>query len=164
MVTDTWQKVGGSTNNVTLTYDGYGTLITPTNTYTNVVRVKEDYGSGAIDYQWYALNPLISIMVYDHNTNTLYYTGATVTGISEQNYPATTVNIYPNPTSDQFYIEANTTDKLNVDLYDVNGRHVFSKSVNNKSNINVTTLDDGIYTLTIKTVDHVINKKLAILH
>ena len=71
--------------------------------------------------------------------------------------------IYPNPTSDQFFIETNTTDKLNVDLYDVNGRHVFSKSVSGKSNINVTTLDEGIYTLTIKTADRAINKKLVIL-
>jgi hypothetical protein len=73
------------------------------------------------------------------------------------------INIYPNPTSDQFYIETNTTDKLNVDLYDVNGRHVFSANVNNKSNISVATLDNGVYTLTIKTADRVINKKIAIV-
>ncbi|MBK8367727.1 MAG: SBBP repeat-containing protein [Bacteroidetes bacterium] len=71
--------------------------------------------------------------------------------------------IYPNPTSDQFFIVANTTDKLVVDMYDVNGRHVFSKSVSDKSNIDVTTLIEGIYNLTIKTVDRVINKKLVIL-
>ena len=73
------------------------------------------------------------------------------------------VTIYPNPTSDQFFIEANTTDKLNVDLYDVNGRHVFSSTVMDKSNINVATLDNGAYTLTIKTPGRIINKKLIIL-
>ena len=73
------------------------------------------------------------------------------------------VEIYPNPTSDQFYIRTNTTDKLTVDLYDVNGRHVFSSSVIDKEIINVTTLDNGAYTLTIKTEDRVINKKLIIL-
>ena len=73
------------------------------------------------------------------------------------------INIYPNPTSDQFYIDANTTAKLNIDLYDVNGRHVFSKNVSDKSNIDVTNLDEGIYTLTIKTGDQVLNKKLVIL-
>ncbi|HWY37109.1 MAG TPA: T9SS type A sorting domain-containing protein [Bacteroidia bacterium] len=71
--------------------------------------------------------------------------------------------IYPNPTSNQFYIETNTTDKLTVDLYDVNGRHVYSASAMDKSNINVATLDEGIYTMTIKSVDYVTNKKLVIV-
>jgi len=74
------------------------------------------------------------------------------------------VAIYPNPTSDQFFIDASTSDKLTVDLFDLNGRHVFSKSVSAKSNINVTDLNNGVYNLTIKTVDRVINKKLVIVH
>jgi len=73
------------------------------------------------------------------------------------------IKIYPNPTSDQFYIEANATDNLNVDLYDVNGRHVFSTSVSDKENINVAALENGIYTLTIKSIDRVTNKKLVIV-
>ncbi|MBI3512165.1 MAG: T9SS type A sorting domain-containing protein [Bacteroidetes bacterium] len=76
---------------------------------------------------------------------------------------AAEIFIFPNPTSDQFFIEANSTDKLSVDLYDVNGRHVYSASVSDKENINVATLDNGVYTLTIKTADRVINKKLVIL-
>ena len=50
-----------------------------------------------------------------------------------------------------------------MDLYDLNGRHVYSTSVSDKENINVATLDNGAYTLTIKTADRVINKKLVIL-
>jgi len=73
------------------------------------------------------------------------------------------INIYPNPTSDQFYIKTNLTAKLNVDLYDVNGRHVFSKSISDKSAIDVKTLNEGIYSLIIKTADRIINKKLVIL-
>ena len=72
-------------------------------------------------------------------------------------------SIYPNPTSDQFFIDANTTDKLTVDLFDVNGRHVFNANLRDKENINVASLDNGAYTLTIKTADRVINKKLVIL-
>ncbi len=86
--------------------------------------------------------------------------GCGIYGINQ--YLESFIRIYPNPTSDQFFIETNTTDKLNVDLYDVNGRHVFSTSVMDKSNIDVTTLDNGAYTLTIKSVDRVTNKKLVI--
>ncbi len=85
-------------------------------------------------------------------------------GIEQLSKKNNQININPNPTSDQFYIETNATDKLNVDLFDVNGRHVFSTSVMGKSNISVATLDNGIYTMTIKTVDRVINKKLVIVH
>ena len=85
-------------------------------------------------------------------------------GVAEIDENNNQLNIYPNPTSDQLFIDANATDKLNVDLYDVNGRHVFSASVKDKSNISVATLDNGIYTLTIKTADRVINKKLVIVH
>ncbi len=74
-----------------------------------------------------------------------------------------TFQIYPNPTSDQFYIEANTTDKLTVDLFDMKGRRVLNAIVSDKSNINVTTLPNGIYTLTIKSADRVTNQKLVIV-
>jgi hypothetical protein len=83
-------------------------------------------------------------------------------GVANFNNKQETI-IYPNPTSDQFFVETNTTDKLTVDLYDVNGRHVFNASIRNKSNINVTTLDEGVYTLTIKMTDRIINKKLVIV-
>jgi hypothetical protein len=73
------------------------------------------------------------------------------------------ISIYPNPTSDQFFIDANTTDKLIVDLFDLNGRHVFSAIVNNKSNIDVKNLNEGVYSLTIKTTNRIINKKLVIV-
>lgn len=73
------------------------------------------------------------------------------------------INIYPNPTNDQFYIDANTTDKLNVDLYDVKGRHVFSAKVSDKSNIKVANLDGGIYSMIIRTANSITNKKLIIL-
>ena len=85
------------------------------------------------------------------------------TNINNNIKSSTQITIYPNPTSDQFFIETNVTDKLNVDLYDVNGRHVLSTSVMDKSNINVAFLDNGTYTLTIKTADRVINKRLVIL-
>jgi hypothetical protein len=73
------------------------------------------------------------------------------------------LNIYPNPTSDNFYINANTTDKLDVDLYDLNGRHVFNTKTMDRSTINVSSLSQGIYSLIIKTADRVINKKLVII-
>ena len=73
------------------------------------------------------------------------------------------LSIFPNPTSDRFYIETNTTDKIIVDLYDVNGRHMFNKSVNNKETIEVSNLNEGVYYLSIKTENSITNKKLVII-
>ncbi len=43
-------------------------------------------------------------MIYDHNTNRLYFMGVTVTDVSEQNYSYTTVDIYPNPANGNLFI------------------------------------------------------------
>lgn len=139
---DTWQKVAGPTNSVTITYDGYGTLITPTNTYSNIVRVKEDYGGGVIDYQWYALNPLISLMAYNFSTNKLYYTGATVTGVTEQNKSHLSVNVYPNPSEGKFFIKTENKTML-MEIYNSVGEKILSE--NNSNEINLSQFPKGIY-------------------
>jgi bacillolysin len=74
------------------------------------------------------------------------------------------IKVFPNPANDQFFIDANTTDKLNVSLFDVSGKKVLSENVNDKSNINVYNLQEGVYTVRIKTSGSIINKKLIILH
>jgi len=103
-----------------------------------------------------------NLYIADTFNNEIRMITGLVTGINSFVINNIETVIYPNPTSDQFYIEANTTNKLTVDLYDVNGRNVFSANVKDKSNINVTTLDNGIYTLTIKSFDRMTNKKLVI--
>lgn len=92
--------------------------------------------------------------------NTCYpFTGASVKDFKFQEG----ILVFPNPSNTYFIIETNTADKQTADLYDVNGSHVFSASVSDKEIINVAALDEGIYTLTIKTADRVVNKKLVIL-
>lgn len=88
---------------------------------------------------------------------------AVATAIEQATSTNQQIIVYPNPASNQFFIETGMADKLITDLYDVNGRHVFSKSVSDKSNIDVTNLNEGIYTLTIKTTNWVIIKKLVIV-
>lgn len=160
--TDTWQKVGGSVSNVTLTYDGYGTLITPTATYTNVVRIKEDYGNSAVDYQWYTLNPLMGVMINDHNTNRLYFMGVTATSVFEQNHQVTTVNIYPNPASNK--ITVNSSTKINaIEIYNLLGENIYqSNVVSTKAEIDLTNQAKGIYFLKIYDGRTILTKKIVI--
>jgi hypothetical protein len=150
---DTWQKSGSAPKSVALTYDGYGTLITPSKTYTNIVRIKYDYGNGGVDYQWYALDPLISIMVYDHNSNALYYTGAVVAIVAEHSTPSIAVSIYPNPftraailkvTSEVLFKNAKLT------IYNALGKEIKSLAVSaSEISINRDGLGGGTYVYTL---------------
>ncbi|HEX5317469.1 MAG TPA: choice-of-anchor D domain-containing protein [Candidatus Kapabacteria bacterium] len=69
-LTDGWQKVGGSPDHVTVRFDGYGTLITPKASH-QVMRIAMDYGQGAVDYNWWTLDPLMLVAAYSHNGNIL---------------------------------------------------------------------------------------------
>lgn len=70
--------------------------------------------------------------------------------------------LYPNPANTNFRIETINSKKITVDLYDANGRIVLSNIIRNTTNIDVAHLLEGIYTLSIKTGDRVVNKKLII--
>jgi len=59
-------------------------------------------------------------------------------------------NVYPNPTSDAINIVLPTTGKASMILTDLNGKHVFEKTIFNKSNrVSLPKLDTGYYLLQI---------------
>ncbi|MDZ4745773.1 MAG: T9SS type A sorting domain-containing protein [bacterium] len=147
--TDTWQAVGGSPNSVTITYDGYGTLITPTATYNNVVRVKEEYGSG-VDYQWYILEPLMSVLVYSNGTNAFYLTSATqTTDVVDNNRLALSVVVFPNPATDKFVLrfgDYSFPENATLRLLDVAGRVIKQMPLNATSTtIELDNIGAGVY-------------------
>jgi hypothetical protein len=74
------------------------------------------------------------------------------------------VHLYPNPANEQCIIETSTTEIQTIELFDSDGRRVFSKSLTGNAIINLAMLDEGIYTLTVKTADRVLNEKLIIIH
>ncbi|MCC6252639.1 MAG: T9SS type A sorting domain-containing protein [Bacteroidia bacterium] len=164
-VNDTYQKVGESVNNVTLTYDGYGTLVTPSITYTNVVRVKEDYGGGAIDYQWYILNPFMSIAIFDHNFNRLYHFGASqATDITDQNNLQMQVSVYPNPAADYITI-TNIPNGSTIKITDITGRTFYSAENNNeKTTISTTKFVNGVYFIQVANSSLIATRKFVVNH
>ncbi len=80
------------------------------------------------------------------------------TSINNQN--SRILNIYPNPTSDYFYIEG---IKANIDhkliLYDIQGKVIFEKIIKEKSVIDISDIEKGIY---IIKLDEYILKVLKI--
>ena len=74
------------------------------------------------------------------------------------------IHFYPNPAIDKLYVETNTAENIHLELFDMNGLHVLNVNVNNKSSIDITTLENGIYTLVMNTASRSITKKLVIVH
>jgi len=85
-------------------------------------------------------------------------------GINQNLLFTDNILVYPNPTYDQFIVETNSADKMTIQLFDLNGRLLFVKSVNGKEKIDIANLNEGVYTLTIKSTDKIVNRKLAIIH
>lgn len=119
-------------------------------------------------YSWTGTVPGIAgsstdLNVFNGNMAALNtFMGCITTDIQSNNL-LNSVVIHPNPTSGQFIIEANSTEKLTIDVFDLNGRHVFNKTISAKANIDLSNLDEGMYTVTIKSGEQVANKKLVIV-
>ncbi len=77
------------------------------------------------------------------------------------------VKIWPNPAKDKLNINfGNLVNDAIVKLYDIQGRivynQVFKNVYNSSANINVESLANGVYTLTINSGNQVLNKKIVI--
>ncbi|OJW83395.1 MAG: hypothetical protein BGO69_00440 [Bacteroidetes bacterium 46-16] len=125
-VTDTFYKNAVGPYTVTMSYDGYGTLVTPFATYTNVVRMKRSFGGNDYYYDWYTTSPYLEIVVsYDNNTSKYTFIGTGTTGIKNSTANKTTVQVYPDPLTETATVSVNTTQNMNgakLILTDITGR------------------------------------------
>ena len=74
------------------------------------------------------------------------------------------ISIYPNPNTGSFVLEPNSTTKQTMQVYDVNGKLVLSQSINGKTTIDASSLNEGVYNISIISSEDVINKRLVIVH
>ncbi len=178
--TDSWGTQftnGGYTfyrkGTTTVTADGYGTLITPTATYSNAMRIHfvEVYRDSATvggspyiinytndEYMWYKEGIHIQIA----GVTSITYTGGTSTGgfyltdavgIEESPIQQLSSNLFPNPASDKISIDFSLTKNQNVDIRLINsmGQQVKTDyntegiQGNNIISLNIEDLPKGIY-------------------
>ncbi len=74
------------------------------------------------------------------------------------------ISLYPNPNNGNFIIETTSTEKQTVQLIDVTGNLVLSQSINGKTAIDTNSLQNGIYFVSVKTMDGLITKKIIVQH
>ncbi len=86
-----------------------------------------------------------------------------ITGGIEQYSNTERVTIAPNPNNGSFIIEPNSTTKQTLQVYDVNGTFVLSQTLNGKTNIDATSLNEGIYNISLISNEGIVNKRLVIV-
>jgi hypothetical protein len=180
--TDTWAASfisGGYTfyrsGSTTVTADGYGTLITPAGTYTNVLRVHfyQDYQDSTdlggfpylIYYQndqyiWYkegVHNSLATVYSLTSSSAGTFqgssYNLNSPTGITTLNKIEETIQIFPDPAKDNLFLkfELNETKPVEITIFNYMGSKVKSsivgKGINGENNyqLNIEDLSAGVY-------------------
>jgi hypothetical protein len=92
-----------------------------------------------------------------------------VTGIDQVTNNKEQVNIYPNPNNGSFVIEPIPSLTLPqgkgtlMQVYDVNGKLVLSQSINGKTSIDASGLNEGVYNISLQNNEGVVNKRLVIV-
>ena len=83
---------------------------------------------------------------------------STVSGIAQQ------VSIYPNPATANFQIAFTDNSKqAAINVYDVSGKLVLNKKMNGSATIDASTLNEGVYTVSILTNEGLTNKRIVIV-
>lgn len=81
---------------------------------------------------------------------TIFKFGLNTTGISSSSQTINSLQIFPNPATNELHIESTDNEKLTAQLFDITGKEVISSTpFINSANINIQTLIHGIYFLRI---------------
>ncbi|WP_040254003.1 endonuclease [Psychroserpens mesophilus] len=68
--------------------------------------------------------------------------------------------VYPNPVNNILHIDLNSSKETQIEVYNVLGKRVISKTIHNSSTLNTEQLTDGIYILRVTQGNSTISKKL----
>ena len=98
-----------------------------------------------------------------NNSRIRKVSAAQTTGIEKALATQAFKNLYPNPSRGSFVIEPNSTNKQTIHIYDVNGNLVLSQPISGKTTIDASSLQEGIYNISIISSEGTLNKKLIIL-
>ena len=112
----------------------------------------------------YCHNDAVSRLANNSPLSTMVYVNVknSAAGI-EQFASRNELNIYPNPNNGSFVIEPNNAKKQTMQVYDVNGKLVLSQTITGKTNIDASTLNEGVYTISLQSTEGMVNKRVVIV-
>ena len=103
--------------------------------------------------------------VYRASIGSMVYVNvlSSTAGINQIVNASNQMNIYPNPNNGSFVIEPSSATKQTMQVYDVNGKLVLSQTINGKTTIDASNLNEGVYNISLQSNEGVVNKKLVIV-
>jgi hypothetical protein len=108
-----------------------------------------------------------SLNCFSQNNRVLYNPSGncdSTLGLRTISTQETIFNIYPNPSNGSFVIEPqNALYNVHCTVYDVNGKLVLSQTINGKTSIDASSLNEGVYNISLQSNEGVINKRLVIV-
>lgn len=143
-------------------FSGYGTLITPLGTYTNVVRLKSTqtitdvYSGGTLNstivtYNWYKAgihHEIANVSATTSNGNTTYssYYTNVPTNLGLEENELINLSVFPNPSTDVLHINSDEVISK-IEFYTLSGELSLDHSMNesNTAEINIAALNSGMY-------------------
>ena len=148
-----------------VTYDGYGTLILPVGTFTNVYRTHSYDSMNAFSkihsYNWFDADRRL-LTIYDNGTfkdATFYGMPAQSTGVHAIS-KSLSFNIYPNPGNGNFTLNTPAANGRYVILNAV-GQIVESRELEQEST-NITLSLKGVYVLTLFAEGQFLTRKIVV--
>ena len=176
--------------NINIIADGYGSLVIPTGTFPNTLRIKTtslqtdsvyiNVGLGWIplpgytppqtqttDFKWLRngggtlLLEIEADSLGQNATKSSYLLLFVTVGVNEI-AAAGSLQVYPNPASDFLNIQSGSeTDKATVMLYNNLGELILTKQFKEKTTVDVSALPQGIYFVTVSNEKERITKKVV---
>jgi len=176
--------------NVTVTGDAYGTIILPTGTFNNVLRVKSERtqidsmflgikflqrtASSSVLYNWYtgtSTTPLFSLTTDEAGTPNSAYYGEGTTGIDDNESQISYMMVYPNPATDNLTISYSIDRDAEISISILNqlGQKVkreikqYQQAGSITENIDISEIPAGIYYVQVSNGDKsLLTQKLLI--
>lgn len=160
------------TGNRTVQFNGFGTLILPQATFSNVALISElrtnSLGPNSTTFSWFDISNGKQLMYYAENSGstTIFFTSDLPSGIV-QNENSDEIRVFPNPFTDKAILQFAGVSKLNtpiLELIDSKGK-VVEKIIPESSSVTLhkNDLKAGIYFYRLSDGTHIIRQgKLTI--
>jgi len=117
-----------------------------------------------VTYDGFYFDDLEFAVLQDPNAEIPIDTGYvdSVVSVGQELWNEDAFTLFPNPAVDAVRIESNKIDAL-VEVFDINGRRVLSRSIKNKATIQTGSWEPGFYTVRLSSDSGAASKSLVVL-
>lgn len=149
-----------------------GNSVTVTNTSTNATTYSWNFGNSVTSN---SINPgpvtyfnngtyTITLVASNvcHSSTTTAVVNIFSVGLDEKSFD-NSVLVWPNPSTGKIKVDNSTNELMEVSIYSLEGRLVYSKNnVAKNEELNIMKLNKGLYEIKIKSGNKIVNRKLVI--